>query len=154
MTYKDFIGNPISEGDFCAYPGGGNAKAEYGLILYKVTGFDDTKKKIKVVRFHVDYAQGIVGFHPSHLKNAIVQKTNPNYPFSDEFDGKIAVRWVASTLENFNKLVVVKPSSKIQMIFDAVIKGDPNFQEVISIQEIGKWILGSVAIGDNPLHNL
>lgn len=38
---KDFIGNVIQVGDFLAYPGGGNSKGQYGLLLKKVKKIHD-----------------------------------------------------------------------------------------------------------------
>ena len=49
MKFYDFIGTELTVGCFCAYPGAGNVKAEYGTILYKVTGFDEAKGKVKVL---------------------------------------------------------------------------------------------------------
>lgn len=154
-TFKDFIGNPLNVGDYCAYPGAGNTKAEYGLILYKITGFDEAKRKVKAIRLSVDYAQGAMydTFHPLHLKNAIVSTVELPDHYSRNggktITGKIAVRWISSSLENTNKLVLVKPNSFVRMVFDAVTEGDEKVLEAITVAEIGSWILGSTHV-QNP----
>jgi len=50
---RDFIGNEIRGGDYIVYPGGGNAKCEYGLILMRVT--DVVKGAVKAERLRVSY---------------------------------------------------------------------------------------------------
>jgi hypothetical protein len=151
MKFKDFIGNEVKTGDFFAYPGAGNAKAEYGMILYKVIGFDEVKKKIKAVRLYVDYAQGPDRrqFHSSE-KNAIIgevdiqdhYKTNGGEPIK----GRIAVRWSASAIENTNKIALVHPPQFIQEFFNQILEGKSDFQSFVTIQEIGNWILGSTNV--------
>jgi hypothetical protein len=134
-NYKDFIGNEIQIGSFCAYPGAGNVKAEYGTILYKIIGFDDAKGKIKAVRLHAEYGQNIGGeikFHPSFLKNAIMSPSE-----------NMLVRFANGTIENFNKLAVVNVSQNIQDIFNKVLEGDETVFELISAKKLGNWIHGS-----------
>jgi hypothetical protein len=146
--FKDFIGNPITEGCFCAYPGAGNVKAEYGMILYKIVGFDYVKKKVKAVRLFADYAQGQMydTFHPSHTKNAIIgtvmipdhYKRNEGKPI----EGRLAVRYHISSLENTNKLAVVHPNERVQRIFNRVLELDSTVFEEFSPVEFSHWIHG------------
>lgn len=118
MDFKDFLGNIIEKHDFCAYPGGGNAKAEYGLILYQVTDFDNEKKKIKARRLDVDYRGG----------------------------AKIKV--TKSTITNPNKLVVVKPPSRVVNAFLDYADDPTGESKDATVEEIGKWIHGQ----QNPFH--
>ncbi len=52
----DFIGQTINVGDFIAYPGAGNVKAEYGMLVGRVLKY--IGDKISVERLDVNY----VGF--------------------------------------------------------------------------------------------
>jgi hypothetical protein len=134
-NFKDFIGNEIKIGSFCAYPGAGNVKAEYGTILYKITGFDEAKNKIKAVRLHAEYGQNVGGemqFHPSFLKNAIMSPSE-----------NMLVRFAIGTIENFNKLAVVNVPQNIQDIFNKVLEGDKTVFDLISAKNLGYWIHGS-----------
>jgi hypothetical protein len=148
MIFKDFIGNEITEGCFVAYPGAGNVKAEYGMILYKVVGFDTAKGKVKAIRLFADYAQGQMydTFHPSHTKNAIigtVMRTDQyNRNGGEPIKGKCAVRYHVSTIENTNKLAVVNPSERVQRIFNKVIALDPTVFEEFSPVNFSHWIHG------------
>jgi hypothetical protein len=150
MKFKDFIGNEITEGCFIAYPGAGNVKAEYGMILYKVVGFDHVKGKVKAVRLFADYAQGPMYdiFHPSHTKNAIIEIVMiPDHYYrngGNPIEGLLAVRYHISSLENTNKLAIVNPSEKVQRIFNKVLNLDPTIFEEVSPVEISNWILGSI----------
>jgi hypothetical protein len=123
-------------------------KCEYGLILYKVIGFDEVKKKVKMVRLNVEYGQGPMRdlFPPLHTKNAIFSTMEvPDHYMKNEgkpITAKITARWSNSTIENTNKLAVVKPSSFVKMVFDAIVEGDERVLEAISLEEIGSWIHG------------
>lgn len=57
---RDFLGREIKVGDFVAYPGSGNIKAEYGLLLMRVTGF--TPKSVKCDRIVKDWNKSGVRF--------------------------------------------------------------------------------------------
>jgi hypothetical protein len=133
--FKDFIGQEIKIGDYVAYPGAGNVKAEYGLILYKITDKDLAKKKLKAVRLHAEYGQMIqdeLRYHSSFLKNAIHSP-----------EERMLVRFANSTIENTNKLVVVNCSDLIKQVFDKVLAGDSTVFELLSAKQIGNWIHGS-----------
>ena len=133
--FKDFIGQEINVGDYVAYPGAGNVKAEYGLILYKIIGKDLVKQKLKAVRLHAEYGQMIEGtlrFHPSFEKNAIHSPS----------EGML-VRFANSTIENTNKLVVINCSDLIKQVFDKVLAGDNTVFELLTAKQIGHWIHGS-----------
>lgn len=153
MKFYDFIGNELTEGCFCAYPGAGNVKAEYGMILYKVIGFDHEKKKVKAVRLFANYAQGPMYdmFHPSHTKNAIIGKVMiPDHYMrngGNEIEGRLAVRYHMSSLESTNKLAIVKPSEKVQRIFNRVLELDSTVFEEFSPVDFSMWIHGG---GNNP----
>lgn len=155
MQFFDFIGNELTEGCFCAYPGAGNVKAEYGTILYKVIGFDREKRKVKAVRLFADYAQGQMydTFHPSHTKNAIIGKVMIPDHYKEnggkDIEGKLAVRFHNSTIENTNKLAIVHPSEKVQRIFNKVLESDESVFEEMSPVEFSIWIHGGNS-GPNP----
>ena len=157
MKFYDFIGNELTVGCFCAYPGAGNVKAEYGTILYKVTGFDEAKGKVKAIRLHADYAQGQMydTFHPSHTKNGIIGTVMiPDHYKRNEgndIEGKMCVRYINSTIENTNKLAVVQPNEKVQRIFNKVIDGDASVFEEMTPQEFSIWIHGGNS-GPNPFN--
>lgn len=87
MVITDFIGQPIEVGDFVAYPGRGNASAEYGQILMKV--LEVRKDSIQVMRLHVTYPDN---------KNA-------------------DITFKKSTIKSFTKLVKVDLSSKVRDVF-------------------------------------
>jgi hypothetical protein len=153
MKFYDFIGNEITEGCFCSYPGAGNAKAEYGNILYKVVGFDHVKGKVKAVRLFADYAQGQMydTFHPSHTKNAIIGSVMiPDYYGRNggkDIESKLAVRYHISSLENTNKLAIVNPSEKVQRVFNKVLEFDLSVFDEMSPKDFSEWIHGG---GKNP----
>jgi len=111
MIYKDFIGQEIVKGSYVAYPGAGNAKAEYGLILYRVVGFDDVKKKVKAQRLDVvaahEAADGTYTWHPSFLKRRHVIDPTPYRASYTTRGHKWMITMIESTLENTNKLVVI-----------------------------------------------
>jgi hypothetical protein len=153
MTYKDFIGQEITEGCYVAYPGAGNAKAEYGLILYRVVGFDDAKKKIKAQRLDAvaNYAQsnGTFTSHPSFLKRRhIIDKTPIRLTYTTA-SYQWMVTMIESTLENTNKLVVVNPPQIIKDLFDAVYNQDDTILGKITGEQVSRWILASLS-GTNP----
>jgi hypothetical protein len=134
--FTDFIGQEINVGDFVAYPGAGNTKAEYGMILYLITGKDLDKQKLKAVRLHAEYGQmfeGALRFHKSFEKNAIHSPS----------EGML-VRYAASTIENTNKLVVVQPSQRIKFIFKKILNSDKTIFDEITAKELGNWIHGSM----------
>lgn len=53
----DFLGRKIEQGDYLAYPGAGNAKAEYGLLLLHVLSVGD--KHVICNRLDVEYIKGV-----------------------------------------------------------------------------------------------
>jgi len=148
MTFKDFIGNKITEGCFVAYPGAGNVKAEYGMILYKVVGFDHVKGKVKAVRLFADYAQGEMydKFPTLHTKNAIIGTVMIPDRYhrngGNPIEGRLAVRYHSSSLENTNKLAIVNPSERVQQIFNRVLELDPTVFEEFSPENFSHWIHG------------
>jgi len=50
---RDFLGQELSPGDYCTFPGGGNGSGSYGLLLFKVVKVSDTSVQCK--RLRVDY---------------------------------------------------------------------------------------------------
>ena len=155
MTYRDFIGQEITKDCFVAYPGAGNVKAEYGLILYRVVGFDDEKKKIKAQRLDAvaghSHDGSPFGWHKSFLKRKHV--IDPEIIKSPYQGGsyKWMVSMIESALENTNKLVVVNPPKLIVDLFDAVYEQDHNIFGKISGEQVSKWILASTHV-DNPFN--
>lgn len=155
-TFKDFIGQEITEGCYVAYPGAGNVKAEYGLILYRVTGFDLEKKKIKAQRLDVNAAHSRDGspyeWHKSFKKRKhMIDPTiydNPNAHFSG-MTHKWMISMIESSLENPNKLVVVNPPQLIRDLFDSVYNGDEKIFEKLKAEQVSAWILASTYV-DNP----
>jgi len=135
MKFRDFIGNEITLGCYCAYPGRGNVDAEYGMILYKVLGFDEDKHKLKLVRLDVNGRIDGNQFPDIFKKNAIITKTS-SYT--------VAVRFLNSTVENTNKLAVVTPNEIFVNIFDKVLAGDDSLFNEIKVDDIGSWIHGTV----------
>lgn len=142
---KDFIGQEITPGCFVAYPGGGNAKAEYGLILYRITAIDSEKKKFKAQR--LDVVAGFIREDAQWAKsvtkrrNVIDDKTI--YP-SHGTPYKWMITMIESTLENPNKLVVVQAPAIAYELFDAIYDQDTSILEKISAAEVSAWIHGSV----------
>jgi hypothetical protein len=134
MKFVDFIGNEIFPDSYVAYPGAGNAKAEYGLILYRVDSLDPIKCKVKATRLHVHYSGGQDGmtFHESHLRESMVTHYNN--------DRRISVQKKTSSIENTNKLVVVDPSDRVKSIFEKCINLDESVFSEISGEDLSWWI--------------
>ena len=153
--FKDFIGQEITEGCYVAYPGAGNAKAEYGLILYRVSGFDQVKKKIKAQRLDVVAAHSKDGspynWHPSFMKrkHVIDPVEYPNTHYGGTYKWMISM--IESSLENCNKLVVVNPPQLIKDLFDGVYAGDEKIFEKVTAQQVSGWILASTHV-ENPFN--
>jgi len=85
---RDFLGQEININDYVCYPGGGNTKAEYGLLLLKIVSIKDDSLRIE--RLDVDYGQG--------RGRKILRKQ--------------------STIKAFSKIVKVKPSQKMIEVFE------------------------------------
>lgn len=67
----DFLGRTIEVGDYMVYPGGGNRKAEYGLILLKVLGISE--KGVSVERLDVSYTSAKSG--TIHRQKSTIKQT-------------------------------------------------------------------------------
>lgn len=145
--FKDFIGQEIKEGNYVAYPGGGNAKAEYGLILYRIVGFDTEKKKIKAQRLDTFPSQN--GVWPDSImkrRHVIDQRIiSPVHGLPYQW----MVTMIESSLENPNKLVVTNPPDSIKELFDKVYNRDSSILEIFSGEQIAQWLLGSTHVS-NP----
>jgi hypothetical protein len=131
---KDFIGNELKQGDFVAYPGAGNAKAEYGHILYKV--LESKEDSVKAVRLHCSWSQSkdSLDAHPkTWLKNKCLSQRN------------VLIHRMDSTITNTNKLVKVNPSEEVSSLFDRVLDKDETLCEEINLEDIGYWIHGGDA---------
>jgi len=101
--HLDFLGNQLSVGDFIAYPGSGNGRAEYGLILHKITVLKTDgvgERSIQTERLTVRY--------PDH-KTPVISR------------GK-------STIKSLTKVVLVKPSAAVQTIFN----NGENYPEIVA----------------------
>lgn len=141
-SVKDFMGQNIKPGSFIAYPGAGNVKGEYGLILYRVNEVDKEKDSIKVSRLDVNWAQGAGPVSTRQYPSAFLKRP---HMFDDSRKGfELMVSVINSTIKNLNTAVVVNPSDKIQTIFNKCIALDHTVFELISIDEISQWICGSM----------
>lgn len=87
---KDFLGQEITVGCYIATDGGGNTKAQYGLILKKVIKV--TKDAIHCISYKSYYLGGTLA--------------------------SLELKESKSTLTNHNKVVVVKPPKAIIDIFE------------------------------------
>lgn len=135
----DFLGNEIKVGMYCAYPGAGNVKAEYGMILYKIIEVDDPAGKIKAGRIYVHYGQGVDkdSFPESHTRNSI---------FYRDKDYTVAFQYKISTISSSYKFAVVEPSENIKAVFNRISVGDPVVFDVLSAEDIANWIHGKGVI--------
>ena len=64
--FKDFLGNPIMIGTWLVYPGAGNRKAEYGLLLSRVIDISD---KIKAERLDPEYHSNTIKVKKFTIRN-------------------------------------------------------------------------------------
>lgn len=64
---KDFLGQTLEQGDFLVYPGSGNGKAEYGLILYRVLSVKPDS--IRAERLQVSYRPDVAVRKASTIKS-------------------------------------------------------------------------------------
>lgn len=80
----DFMGQEIVAGEFVVYPGAGNTKAEYGMILMKVLAVKGDS--VTCERLDVDHASKTVLRKKSTIKqtNKLV-KVNPSYTMEAVF---------------------------------------------------------------------
>jgi hypothetical protein len=143
MKFTDFIGNEILPGSYVAYPGAGNVKGEYGLILYRVDSLDPIKRKVKATRLHIHYSGGQNGvtFHESHERNAMFTTSSIKHYGCTE-NCRISVQRKTSTIENTNKLVVVDPSNRVKRIFEKCVNLDSSIFSEITGDELSWWIHG------------
>lgn len=135
----DFLGTEIKAGMYCAYPGKGNVNAEYGMILYKIIDVDESANKVKAGRLYVNYGQGSNRdqFPPAHSENAIFYRMK---------DYTIAIRYKVSTISSTYKFVVVEPNENIKVVFTEIIKMNESVFDLVSAEDIAKWIHGKGAL--------
>ena len=111
---QDFIGQRIVEGSWLAAGGAGNTKAEYGMILYRVSGIDEgAPRGLKLQRLRVTY--------PKHTAESAVA----------------TVSKVSSS--KGTKYVVVKPKVKVTALFERVAQGNATRKDH---QLVGRWLHG------------
>lgn len=135
----DFLGTPIKQGMYCAYPGQGNTNVEYGLILYKIIDVDESANKVKAGRLYVSYGQGTNRdiFSTAQSKNAI---------FYRDIDYTIAIRYNVSTISSTYKFVVVEPSENIKAVFTEIMNMNDSVFDLVSGKDIANWIHGTGVI--------
>lgn len=155
--FYDFVGNEITLGSYVAYPSGGNVKAEYGMILYKISGFDFEKGKLKARRIHVNMGQGkdYSNFPPLFLRNAMLVdgKREDHFRTGYFIDVKYSIRWSESTIENVSKMAVVNLPEKTKTIFEKVLSLDKSVFSEVSVDDLSAWLLGSLHSKNlNPFH--
>lgn len=125
----DIIGNKIEVSDIIAYPGGGNVKAEYGLILYRVTHVEDDM--IKAIRWE------------SHDLYFAPKKGN-HIAFGDR-----GVWCRESTLKTSCKLIKVVSDKNpiIHKVFDAILAGDMDMLNSTGLEpnDLLKWSHGKIS---------
>lgn len=114
-TLADFIGNEFLLDSYVANSGGGNVKAEYGMILYKIIGING--EKLNVARLKIRYG---LNNKPHKM---MIQRS-----------------WVDAT-----KLVVVFPSPEILNIFEDVLSKEDKATKISNINQdltmkLGSWI--------------
>lgn len=63
---RDFLGQELHQGDFVVYPGGGNTKCEYGLLLLWILEVAD--ESIKVVRLDPNHQKKMIEAKKSTIK--------------------------------------------------------------------------------------
>ena len=116
MKVFDFLGQPLTEGDFVTYPGIGNRAAEYGMILHRIIKFSE--KGIHTERLNVNY----IWYSPEgeRLSKALVKTKKSK-----------------STIKKPSKLVRVEPPAKMVEVFE-------NHDEHAEL--IGVWLHGQKAI--------
>lgn len=113
MTYvRDFLGTYIKRGDYVAYPGKRNRRAEYGMILLRVVSVEDDVE------------------HSGHGKVLCERLYVKHSPKTEAYRKQL-------TITNTNKLVVVDtPRSDIQYWFNT-----SNFTEQ-DAHSIARWLYG------------
>jgi hypothetical protein len=86
------------------------------------------------------------------VKDALIKPTTQfNARLNEYVEGKVAVRYGESYIENTCKLVVITPSEKVQRIFNKVLDLDPTVFEEMSPENFSNWILGS-RYSSNPFN--
>jgi hypothetical protein len=105
--HRDFLGQKILAGDFLVYPGGGNRKAEYGLILLKVLALNPNGS-LKVERLDPYYGKKEILRKTSTIQTLTkVTKIQPHPIMVDIFENAekksglfdLVAKWVHGTAE-------------------------------------------------------
>lgn len=113
---NDFLGQPLSPGDFVTYPGTGNRGAEYGMILHRVIKL--TNKGVRTERLQIKY----------HWTS----------PTGERYDqARLEVHRTNSTIKKPSKLVRVTPPPGMVDVFE---NPEPHAELV------GAWLHGQKAI--------
>lgn len=132
----DFIGQSIIEGSYVAYPGAGNKKAEYGLILYKVNQI--AGDLIRAQRITVQYCDTSITVDDGSITDNKVYHS----PYQSRHDYKIWIKVTKSTLTSPMKLVVI-PHQKVPLACRLILDGNPQGFHAHSAEQFARWIHGA-----------
>lgn len=119
---RDFLGNQITVGSFLAKGGGGNGSGSYGMVLYRVLVINPTSQKLTVERITVRYN------HTYSSDNRAIIST------------EIACAMTKSVISNQNSVVMVPPTERIQVLWDAVLAKQVSKTDA---ETISNWIHGA-----------
>lgn len=130
---KDYLGQKIQAGDFIVYPGSGNRKAEYGMILYKVSEIKGDK--IKATRIEIHYNDASLPINPKYITDGII------YSESYHEDYRIMIGFLSSTLSSPMK--IVKVTREIPIGISLIFHKQPEAFNYNSAKDFASWIHGS-----------
>jgi len=136
---KDFLGREIVEGSYAAYPGAGNKKAEYGMILYRIDKIQG--EKIKARRIEIFHQSANL---PPHYPDCFTDGKVLTSKYRDDY--KLWIRVIKSTLSHPLKLVVV---DQVPLAARLILDGDPTAFDHLSAEHFAGWIHGSKSIESN-----
>lgn len=141
-TTHDFIGNQIAVGSFLATAGGGNVKAEYGMLLYLVTG--TAGGKVQAIRLNAIYKHAHDATMREHLGRyaqvkKMVKLLDVGLLADDE---SVLVYPTKSTIANTNRYVVVQPQGWVQDVFRHYALMEMRGAPRITPQQVASWIHG------------
>lgn len=129
---KDFIGQEIAEGCYVAYPGAGNKKAEYGMILYKVDQI--VGDKLKARRITIFYQSATIEVTDGSITDQKIYTSPHRDPY------RIWIKVQKSTLSSPLKTVVV---DKVPIAAQLILEGHPQAFDIHSAEEFAGWVHGS-----------
>jgi hypothetical protein len=141
-TTHDFIGNPIAVGSFLATAGGGNVKAEYGMLLYLVTS--TAGGKLQATRLNAVYKHAQDASMREHLSRytqgkRMLKLLDVGILADDE---SVLVHPSTSTITNTNRYVVVTPPDHVQAAFRHYALQEIRGAATVTPQQVASWIHG------------